>query len=79
MNIEFAQIVKITTRHIVNNTGQIPDVPANPRTITEHDFEQLKQRIAKNNLLGVFPLKVFLFEGKYVVLVATNVCALQRH
>ena len=68
MHIEFAQIVKITTRHIVNNTGQIPDVPANPRTITEHDFEQLKQRIAKNNLLGVFPLKVFLFEGKYVVI-----------
>lgn len=68
MDIEFAQIVNIATRHIVNNTGQIPNVPANPRTITEHDFEQLKQRITENNLLGVFPLKVFLYEGKYIVL-----------
>ena len=68
MHIEFAQIVKIATRHLVNNTGQIPNVPANPRTITEDEFKQLKQRIAKNNLLGIFPLRVFKYEGKYVVL-----------
>ena len=68
MHIEFAQIVKIATRHLVNNTGQIPNVPANPRTITEDEFKQLKQRIAKTNLLGIFPLRVFKYEGKYVVL-----------
>ena len=68
MGIEYAQIVKMATRNIVNNTGQIPDVPANPRTITQKDFDALKARIAENNLLGMFPLKVFLHEGKYVVL-----------
>ena len=50
MDIEYAQIVKMATRNIVNNTGQIPDVPANPRTITQKDFDALKARIAENNL-----------------------------
>lgn len=68
MDIISTNIVSIKTREIVNNNGQIPSVPANPRTITKDRFEKLKARIAKNNLLGVFPLKVYLYAGDYVAL-----------
>lgn len=68
MDIQFAQITMLETREIVNNTGQIPDVPANPRTIRKENFEKLKCRIEQRNLLGVFPIKVFLNNGKYIVM-----------
>lgn len=51
MHIEFAQIVKIATRHLVNNTGQIPNVPANPRTITED--EKKKKSSHKRNCIYI--------------------------
>lgn len=68
MDILFTNITSVPTRAIVNNDGQIPDVPANPRTITKDRYERLKARIAKNNLLGVFPLKVYRYGNKYIAL-----------
>lgn len=68
MNITDTQITMLPVQHIVNNTGQIPDVPKNPRTITAEKFDALKKRMQNDNLLGVFPLKVYLFEGKYIAL-----------
>ena len=66
--IDNTSICIVPTCKITNNIGQIPDVPANPRTITKEQFERLKERIAKNNLLGVFPLKVYEYKGKFVSL-----------
>lgn len=66
--IDNTSICIVPTGKIANNNGQIPDVPANPRTITKAQFERLKERIAKNNLLGVFPLKVYEYNRKFVAL-----------
>ena len=66
--IDNTSICIVPTGKITNNSGQIPDVPSNPRTITKAQFERLKERIAKNNLLGVFPLKVYEYKGKFVAL-----------
>lgn len=66
--IDNTSICIVQTGKIANNNGQIPDVPANPRTITKAQFERLKERIAKNNLLGVFPLKVYEYNRKFVAL-----------
>ena len=66
--IDNTSICIVPTGKIVNNSGQIPDVPANPRTITAERFDRLTKRIAENNLLGVFPLKVIEFNGKFVAL-----------
>ena len=66
--IDNTSICIVPTVKITNNSGQITDVPANPRTITKAQFERLKERIAKNNLLGVFPLKVYEYNRKFVAL-----------
>lgn len=66
--IDNTQITIVPIAKITNNNGQIPDVPANPRTITEERFARLKKRIAENNLLGVFPLKVYWHDRKFVAL-----------
>ena len=66
--IDNTSICIVPIGKIANNNGQIPDVPANPRTITKAQFERLKERIAKNNLLGVFPLKVYEYNRKFVAL-----------
>ena len=68
MDITNTQITILPIGHIVNNSGQIPGVPKNPRTITAEKFDALKKRMRNENLLGVFPLKVFLHEGKYIAL-----------
>lgn len=66
--VDNTSICIVPTSKIVNNNGQIPDVPANPRTITKERYERLKDRIAHNNLLGVFPLKVYEYNRKFVAL-----------
>ena len=66
--IDNTSICIVPTGKITYNSGQIPDIPANPRTITKEQYERLKERIAKNNLLGVFPLKVYEYKGKFVAL-----------
>ena len=68
MDITVSNIGVIPTHKIVNNTGQVPDVPANPRTITKSEYEALKKRMRENNLLGMFPLKVFYYCGEWIAM-----------
>lgn len=68
MDITVSNIGVIPTHKIVNNTGQVPDVPANPRTITKSEYKALKKRMRENNLLGMFPLKVFYYCGEWIAM-----------
>lgn len=51
------------------NTGQIPDVPKNPRFIRDEKFQKLLKSIEDDpEMLSVNELKVFPFDGKYVII-----------
>jgi hypothetical protein len=51
------------------NTGQIPDVPRNPRKITKEKFDNLCDSIKKSPEMKVLEeIKVFPFNGRYVVI-----------
>ena len=51
------------------NTGQIPDVPRNPRKITKEKFEDLCESIRKSPEMKVLDeVRVYPFNGWYVVI-----------
>ena len=50
------------------NTGQITDVPKNPRLIRDERFKQLCKSLQEDDLTGVEPCKVVPFGDKFVVL-----------
>ena len=51
------------------NTGQIPDVPRNPRKITKEKFEDLCESIRKSPEMKVLDeVRVYPFNGRYVVI-----------
>lgn len=51
------------------NTGQIPDVPRNPRKITKEKFDDLCDSIRKSPEMKVLDeIKVYPFNGRYVVI-----------
>ena len=54
---------------IFENVGQIPDVPENPRRITDEDFELLKKSIQESpEMKNLDEVKVYPFEGKYIAI-----------
>ena len=54
---------------IDENDGQIPDVPANPRRITDEAFEQLKKSIKESpEMKNLDEVKVFPYDGHYVTI-----------
>lgn len=54
---------------VFENTGQIPDVPENPRRITDEDFELLKKSIQESpEMKNLDEVKVYPFEGKYIAI-----------
>lgn len=54
---------------VVENTGQIPNVPENPRRITEEDFELLKKSINESpEMKNLDEVKVYPYKGKYVAI-----------
>ena len=53
---------------LVPNTGQIADVPKNPRLIRDERFKQLCKSLQEDDLTGVEPCKVVPFGNMYVVL-----------
>jgi hypothetical protein len=54
---------------IFENTGQIPDVPENPRRITDEDFEQLKKSITESpEMKNLDEVKVYPYRGKYIAI-----------
>lgn len=51
------------------NTGQIPDVPKNPRKITKEKFEALCESIRNSPEMKVLDeVRVYPFNGRYVVI-----------
>ena len=54
---------------VVENTGQIPNVPENPRRITDEDFELLKKSINESpEMKNLDEVKVYPYKGKYVAI-----------
>ena len=57
--------MKLPINKLVNNTGQIDGVPANPRTIKKEDYNKLiKSLQAGPDLLNHKPLHVYQQDGK---------------
>lgn len=51
------------------NTGQIPDVPRNPRKITKEKFDDLCESIRKSPEMKVLDeIRVYPYNGRYVVI-----------
>ena len=54
---------------IFENTGQLPDVPENPRRISDEDFEQLKKSIIESpEMERLDEIKVFPYDGMYIAI-----------
>lgn len=70
MNILETDARKISLALLQPNEGQLEEIGihANPRQITEDQYQTLKASMQADNLTGAMPLKVYEHEGKYVVL-----------
>lgn len=63
------ETIRIKTSKLVQNTGQIEGLPANPREWTQTDIDRLKKSIEETpELLEARGLIVYEHEGKYIVL-----------
>jgi uncharacterized ParB-like nuclease family protein len=63
------EIREIPINEIVENKGQIPDVPKNPRKINKRRFEELKESIQNSpEMKKLNEVKVLPFGGKYIVI-----------
>jgi uncharacterized ParB-like nuclease family protein len=63
------KIQELPIDRIVENVGQIPEVPANPRRITDEAFELLKKSIDESpEMREIDEVKVFPFNGQFVVI-----------
>lgn len=61
--------MKIKISDLQLNTGQIEGVPTNPRTITEKDFEELKDSLTRNpDNIKKFPLVIAEHKKQLVVI-----------
>lgn len=63
------EIREIPIGELVENTGQIPDVPANPRKISKEKFKALCDSIKMSpEMKALDEVKVYPYDGKYVVI-----------
>lgn len=63
------KIEEIALDLIDENVGQIPNVPENPRRITDEDFELLKRSITESPEMKVLDeVKVYPFKGRFVAI-----------
>lgn len=61
--------MKLPISKLVNNTGQIEGLPANPRTINKDDYQKLLKSLQDDpDFLNHKPLHVYAHDGKYIVL-----------
>ena len=66
LNVE---VREIPISMLSENTGQIPDVPKNPRKITREKFEALCESIRKSPEMKVLDeIHVYPYGGRYVVI-----------
>lgn len=68
MDITNTEVKQIPLSKLQRNTGQIPGVPKNPRLIKDEQYAKLLESLRTSNLTGVLPLKVYKYDGKYIVL-----------
>ena len=68
MNIPETKTAFINVAELRPNTGQIPDVPANPRYITDDEYRALVASLREDNLTGVLQMKVYNHGGEWIVL-----------
>lgn len=60
---------EILLRNIENNYGQVPGLPANPRQLTEEEFQKLKNSIREDpGMIALRELIVYPHNGKYVAI-----------
>ena len=63
------EVKEIPIGLLSENTGQIPDVPRNPRKITKEKFDDLCESIRKSPEMKVLDeIRVYPFNGRYVVI-----------
>ena len=63
------EVKEIAISLLSENTGQIPDVPKNPRKITKEKFEALCESIKNSPEMKVLDeIRVYPFNGRYVVI-----------
>lgn len=63
------EIKEIPIGMLSENTGQIPDVPKNPRKITKEKFDALCESIRQSPEMKVLDeIRVYPFNGRYVVI-----------
>lgn len=63
------EIIELPIGQLVENKGQIPGVPKNPRKISKRRFEELKKSIELSpEMRKLSEVKVYPYNGKYVVI-----------
>jgi uncharacterized ParB-like nuclease family protein len=63
------EVREIPIGMLSENTGQIPDVPKNPRKITKEKFDDLCESIKNSPEMKVLDeIRVYPFNGRYVVI-----------
>lgn len=68
MNIQ-TELRTIPLDLLVNNTGQVEGVRANPRLIKDEDYKRLKKSLRESDLTDIIPLKVLpLEDGKFMTI-----------
>lgn len=58
---------RIPLAKLVNNEGQIPDVQANPRTLTEKEYKKLQKKLRELDFTDARPLIAYPMGEQYVV------------
>ena len=63
------EVREIPLSQLSENTGQIPDVPKNPRKITKEKFDALVESIRESPEMKVLDeVRVYPYNGRYVVI-----------
>lgn len=63
------ELMELPIGELVENTGQIPGVPTNPRKISKEKFNALCESIRKSpEMKSLDEVKVYPYDGKYVVI-----------
>ena len=63
------EVREIPISQLSENTGQIPDVPKNPRKITKEKFDALVESIRESPEMKVLDeVRVYPYNGRYVVI-----------
>lgn len=68
MDIRETKTVRLKLTELHDNHGQIQGVPANPRFVRDKQYKRLLKSLREGDLTGVMPIKVFQYDGEWVVI-----------